>query len=477
MRQYLAQTLKSIEQVDYHPLEVVIVDDGSTDDSAAIAQHFVDSHPDSWRLIKKANGGVSSARNAGIAAARGEYILPFDSDDIIRPQMVTQSVKAMEADPTIKAVATQAEYFEGRTGLWHLPEFDIRLLARKNFIFICALFRKADWERVGGYCEELKAREDWDFWISVLKDGGRFVRLDEVGFLYRIRQNSKRISDRRLKRHVVETLNSRHPEFFERYLHGPLRLHRSWSKTINLTTRIFSPIRTVVSSAFTHLRWQIKAIPRRFDYDYGTVIHDRRNQLREMTIDSTTLIVKRFAHPNIINGIVYGTLRQSKARRSYRYATELNAIGIASPTPVAYIQHRRLGLLRDSYYVSVKSVCRYTFYDVIDNDQLPHRAEYLAETGRMTALLHEAGYYPLDYSGGNILLDFLDGKVLYQLVDLNRMRRGAVGIDLGCRGFERLNVEPAALDIMATAYAAARGFDPEQCKCLIRQYRWKKHQK
>ena len=91
----------------------------------------------------------------------------------------------------------------------------------------------------GGYCESIIAREDWEFWISVLKNGGKVVRLPEIGLYYRVRKQSKRVTDRDLKRHVIDTLNRRHPEFFERELGGPLRYHRSWSVWQNRISRLF----------------------------------------------------------------------------------------------------------------------------------------------------------------------------------------------------------------------------------------------
>lgn len=476
MERYLAETLASIEKIEYAPFEVVIVNDGSKDNSVAIAQTFVDKHSESWRLINKPNGGVSSARNTGIAAAKGKYIMPFDSDNIICPLYIAHAVEIMEADNSVMGVAAEADFFDGREGRWKLPPISTHLLARKNMIDNSALYRKADWERVGGYCETIKTREDWDFWISILKDGGRIVRMPEVGFLYRFRQNSKRVTNRNLKPLVVDKVNERHAEFFERELGGRLHHHRSWSRFLNGLYRLFHPRRVKIADGFQSLEWHIKAMPRYFEYGKGEVIRKQRNELRIMTLKDIQVVVKSFGKANFINRIAYGLLRPSKACRSYRYAEQLIAVGIPSPRPVAFYNERNGLLFGRSYYISLRSGCRHTFYDVIDDQALPHRLEYLQEVGRRTAQLHEAGFYPLDYSGGNILLDWENDKVVYELVDLNRMRTGKVDLDLGCCGFERLNVEAEALDIMAEAYAEARGFEVKQCQELVRRYRWKKHQ-
>lgn len=237
MAPWLAETLASVLASDYPNFEVVAVDDGSTDDSRRIADGFA-ARDSRLRVVSQPNGGVCRARNHAVAEARGEFILPVDADDLIAPTLISQAAAVLAADPEVKVVVPSGEFFGLRSGPWRLPEFSLRLLARRNMIPCSALYRRSDWERVGGYCEEIIAREDWDFWISVLKDGGRVVRLPEVGLWYRIRSNSKRIADRKLKAHVTRVLNARHADFFERELGGPLRRSRSWSRFINLLARL-----------------------------------------------------------------------------------------------------------------------------------------------------------------------------------------------------------------------------------------------
>ena len=77
---------------------------------------------------------------------------------------------------------------------------------------------------------------------------------------------------------------------------------------------------------------------------------------------------------------------------------------------------------------------------------------------------------------GNILFDFTKDGVEFQLVDLNRISfKKHIGLEIGCRGFERIDVEPEILEIIARSYAIARGFDEEKCIDLVKKYRWRKH--
>ena len=237
---YIAEALESILASDYADIEVVCVDDGSKDKSLQILQKYA-SEDSRVRVYSQQNAGACAARNYAISLAKGEFILPVDSDNKITSTFISRAIAVMLSDADVKVVAPRAMYFGDKKGEWKLPPFTLNLLARKNIIDTCAMFHKSDWERVGGYCTEIKTREDWAFWIAVLKDGGKVVRLSEIEFFYRVRATSKRATNRHLKFDVIDTLNRLHPEFFERELGGPLRHRRTWSKMINRIFRIIHP--------------------------------------------------------------------------------------------------------------------------------------------------------------------------------------------------------------------------------------------
>jgi glycosyltransferase involved in cell wall biosynthesis len=239
---YLYETLSSIKALKFPSYEIIIIDDGSTDTTRQIANEFVLNNNNSI-LIVQPNQGVSIARNAGIAKAKGKYILPFDSDDIICENYIDEAVKVLDNDDQVKVVASKAELFGDETGSWELPDFSLLRLAHRNMIPICSVFRKSDWERVGGYCTELPGREDWEFWISLLKNGGKVVKLPIVGFKYRMHKSSKRNRTRKFKRRIFATLNKRHPEFFKEQINGPLRIHRKLSKPYNSFLSFFGLIK------------------------------------------------------------------------------------------------------------------------------------------------------------------------------------------------------------------------------------------
>ena len=232
-KDYLRETMDSIAALKCPNIEVIIVDDGSTDNSAQIANEYILNSGLSAKLVVQPNQGASAARNAGITVAEGKYILPFDSDDLVCEKFIDEAVQVMENDTRVKVVTSNAVFFGEQTGLWDLPDFSLPALAQRNMLPVCSLYRKTDWEKAGGYCIDFAGREDWDFWISLLKDGGNVVKLPVVGFKYRMHKNSKRNRTRKNKREIFALLNKRHPGFFKEQLNGPLRIHRKFSKPYN----------------------------------------------------------------------------------------------------------------------------------------------------------------------------------------------------------------------------------------------------
>ena len=470
---YLAETLDSLLAESYPNVEIIVVNDGSHDTTQCIAEDYAQG--DSRIIvINQPNGGVCRARNNGIAQAHGEFILPVDADDLLLPGFLDWAVDAMEKHPDVKVAVPKAEFFGEKTGEWHLPNFSLRLLARKNMIPATALYRRSDWERVGGYNETLQAREDWEFWIHLLKEGGQVRTSPEVGLRYRIHEGSKRTADRQLKKRVIEALNERHPEFFQRQLGGPLHYHRSWSKFLNGIHRFLYPRHLTVADEFSQAKDFFLALPSIFQTSRGEVIYKRRNEIRRLSYGGCDYVVKAFHRPNLLNRIVYGFLRPSKAKRSYHYSLLLQQHGIGVPTPVAYYSERFLGLFFGrSYYVSLLSKLPYTYNDIINgNLSSSDETDFLRAIGQTTARLHNAGMVHHDYSRGNLLLGRNDeGKACVELIDLNRLRFHEISMEEGCQNFaERLPATNAQRHTMAEAYAKERGFDVERCYQIMLKY-------
>lgn len=442
---FVGEALESIVASTYRPIEVIVVDDGSTDDSLRVAQAFAREHKEVI-VFRQPNSGVSAARNHAISQAKGEYILPVDADDRISSTYIERAVEAF--GDKVRIIGCRAEFFGSKQGEWRLPEYTPELLARKNMIHVSSMFRKADWQRAGGFCEQDIYREDWDFWLSLMELGGTYVRLSETGLYYRVQAVSRRSTAKSQKRAIVDAINRRHPAYMQHYLNGPLHYHRSWSKWLNS----FRSVKQVGDFD----RW----------YD-GNVIFSRRNTLRL----TDGIVVKQFATPNLLRGLWYGLIGKSKARRSYEYARRLQEL---TPSPVAYREVRVWGILRESWYACHLSDCRHTFNELIGNFEFPHRRDILENIGRFTATLHQRGILHPDYSGGNIL--FNDDGSRIEVIDLNRIRFiKQLNRQQRLLNFERLNIDREALQTMITAYAKQMAEDAESDTEFVIAHRWHKH--
>ncbi|MBF2708229.1 glycosyltransferase family 2 protein [Flavobacterium soyangense] len=224
--QYLDEALQSVLDQTYQNWECIIVNDGSSDNTEEVAQKWVQKDVRFQYFFKK-NGGVSSTRNLGICYAIGEFILPLDADDRIGRTYINSAVRVFRRNSTLKLVYSKAEYFGDKTGLWYLPSFSIQNLARFNMIFCSAIYRKKDWELVGGYdVNMIYGIEDWEFWIAILKDGGNVFRLDTVEFYYRVKKVSRQKQlDGKMTKMMNEYMCIKHVDFFVKQLGSFLELN------------------------------------------------------------------------------------------------------------------------------------------------------------------------------------------------------------------------------------------------------------
>lgn len=235
-------------------------------------------------------------------------------------------------------------------------------------------------------------------------------------------------------------------------------------------------MKVIVNPKYSHLRAWIEALPERFGKE-GEVIYEERNCIRTMEAEGLKVCVKRFHAPRGLNKLVYTCIRRPKAQRAYENALKLLSRGIATPTPVGYILLYKGGLLAESYLVTLESELKQTMY-LFRDGVTAGREELIAAFARYAARLHNAGVRHKDFSPGNILLDKDEKGWHFELVDINRMRFGRVGLKAGCRNLCRLWGKSDFFEILAETYAYERGINEEQCLRWIQQARrqfWRNH--
>jgi glycosyltransferase involved in cell wall biosynthesis len=224
IERYIREALESVQNQSLKKLEVLIVDDGSTDCTVDIAQTFCEQD-NRFKLICKSNGGLSSARNFGIRHARSPYIALLDGDDCYAPEKLANHVATLDAHPEIGVVYSASKIIrdDGRPTLLTLsgkPIYSDPLLALlcKNFVGhgSNAIFRKCIFEEVGEFDETLRRCEDVDYWLRVAAlNTWQFYREPQALSCYRVRPSGLSFNVAQMQQsneRVIESAYRRSPD-------------------------------------------------------------------------------------------------------------------------------------------------------------------------------------------------------------------------------------------------------------------------
>ena len=194
---YIGDAARSVLQQTYDDLELVVADDGSTDETLEVVERLRARDP-RIRTVSIPNSGPSAARNAAMRLARGEFFALLDSDDIWEKEFLARQMAIFDANPRVDLVSGNSRYlgsqWHGRSvGPWPDPRPPITLetiISDERAVFIMTVFRRRVLEAVGGFNESLKGNEDFDFWLRAALAGFVFARNDEPLAWYRRRDDS-----------------------------------------------------------------------------------------------------------------------------------------------------------------------------------------------------------------------------------------------------------------------------------------------
>ena len=230
-RQYLGKAIYSAQAQQYGPFEIIVVDDGSTDDSATVAEQA------GVRLIRQPNAGLGAARNAGLAEAAGEFVLFLDADDELLPDAVTTGVAVLEARPALSCVVGLCQLIDaqGRALPAYHRDIDTKELYREwlraNFVWTpgAAVFRRDRLAEVGGFPPELGPASDYAVYLALARAGEVALNPREV-VRYRQHDRNMSLDPVLMLRAVLGVLRRERPRAPDGYRHDIRVSRRLWQE-------------------------------------------------------------------------------------------------------------------------------------------------------------------------------------------------------------------------------------------------------
>jgi len=261
--EYLLEAVESALSQTYPSVEIIIVDDASNDSVTASILKSI-SHPRITIHHNTENLHLSGTRNRGISLSNGKYILPLDADDKIDASYVQKAVDIMENNSSIGVVYCKAHLFGLQSGIWELPDYSFDHMLVGNVVFATALFLKNDWEKAGGYSENLKAGlEDYDFWLSILELGKEFYQIPEVLFFYRKKDHSMMndfIDNLSVTKDAYKQIYLNHPGFYEKHKERYLEKLREDQINLHFSYKRMERALAVANDTIKHLEYEKKML-------------------------------------------------------------------------------------------------------------------------------------------------------------------------------------------------------------------------
>lgn len=211
---FLAEAIESALGQSHVPLEVIVIDDGSTDDSCEVAARYEPA----VKALTQPNQGLVAVLNRGLHEAAGEYFVILSADDVLRPSYVETLLAALLEQPGAAYAYSAMEYFGSRSGVFPAKPFSPALLLAGNYINATALTRRSDALAVGGFQPNPEnAWEDWDFWLRLLEAGKYGVAVPEPLLRYRRHETTSRNPPSRWRAYkALRTVAAGHPALYTR---------------------------------------------------------------------------------------------------------------------------------------------------------------------------------------------------------------------------------------------------------------------
>lgn len=195
----VAETLRSISQQTHKNYEVILINDGSVDNTERILNEYATSEENIKCFFQK-NKGQANARNYGLSLAQGEFVVFVDADDKLHPNFLEECLSVFKNDSSVNMVYTEMQTFERENNIYNLREFKLCEFLITNCIPIFCMIRTANMKAIGGFDIDMDNNEDWECWIRLYREfKGRVVKIHKVLYYYRKRYEENSVSDLSVK--------------------------------------------------------------------------------------------------------------------------------------------------------------------------------------------------------------------------------------------------------------------------------------
>jgi glycosyltransferase involved in cell wall biosynthesis len=187
---WLLECIASVHRHTSFPgsVEIIIINDGSCLSESCLLLDRLQAV--GYSVVHQKNTGLSAARNRGFELARSGLVLPLDDDNRLLSPYLNDGLELLNREPLIDFAYGDRVDFGASRQLFRPGQIEFGDLWRENRVDACALIRKKLWQDIGGYDENMKALEDWDFWLSASRRGANAAYIRKPCFEYRVRENS-----------------------------------------------------------------------------------------------------------------------------------------------------------------------------------------------------------------------------------------------------------------------------------------------
>jgi glycosyltransferase involved in cell wall biosynthesis len=230
---YVEEAIQSVLNQSYEQVEVIVVNDGSTD---AFTNTLLESLTlPKTTILTTSNNGLSAARNTGIAHSSGELVCCLDADDKYHPDFLKKGADILlqDKDQQYGMVTAWVQFFGSSSVMWktkghNIDGFESFFQGVRNNLHSSSMFRKACWENAHGFDENMiQGYEDWDFWLKIFSDGFHCYCIEEPLIFYRQQEESMVTRADEVRPMLLEKMYTKHLDFYRDNL-VPILLERDW---------------------------------------------------------------------------------------------------------------------------------------------------------------------------------------------------------------------------------------------------------